>query len=80
MTENSNREKRQKTLKEKKKKKRGRLLVWVVEGKLRMSDWETRIERVRGKQKECGRKRETGGWNFSITAHTDNKDPDFKRL
>lgn len=30
--------------------------------------------------KEGGRKGETGGWNFSITEHTDNKDPDFKRL
>lgn len=32
------------------------------------------------KAKEHVRKRETGGWNFSITAHADNKDPDFKRL
>lgn len=39
---------------------------------------EVGIERGKNKSvKDRGRNR---GWNFSITPHTDNKDPDFNRL
>lgn len=45
-------------------------------GKSEMSHRETRIEGAKGKQ----RSEVEGGRKFSITAHADNKDPDFKRL
>lgn len=52
----------------KKQREKERLLVEMVEGKL-------------GREKQRNvKERETKGSIFSITAHTDNKDPDFKRL
>lgn len=51
------------------------------EGKSEMSHRETRIAGAKGKQRSgVGGREWEGGRKFSITAHADNKDPDFKRL